>query len=570
MAPKEGLILKALDAKGNQSFDVSNNCLSIYLSPWGWGDTSFTYEIKTFDEATYRNRTVKITLDKPEGIRMTLRGNDAINSDTTEYNLPYNDEYENVLTIRATDTDNLIYKITADGQEVAKQGLEYPIALVDRSDEDNIKYVENIVVTQEFPEDMSCNVKLSFTNGDPGCIKSITYGGEAIEDFAGEDGFNVRPGKKLIITLNKDDYKILSYQKNDEDPYQATYVSTISDVLSSDIKYTINAEKYEIYNAVLIIDNADLLRITKYEYPYPVVEVVNGENPITFKNDGKDHRLQIALNDDNYEIVRMYDHTYDKEIAPSTTSSNSVISLEKDSKIEITTGEVIFDKEMVFYIDDVENLYFGASFKRAGKTIKAASGYNLISFRDKEGLITINADMAMNGKAYRNGEEVSLMYYSSISVENPQADEVYKLFFNPENAIEHTVTFDAAQGVLDGYVVKKDIKADVDVTAPVQAVGKTRFTIAPASRADNDLTVTVGDQAIEAVDGIFTFETEADTTVKVSKSTSGVEDIVYGDNEAVDVYNLQGIRVARQASADRIKALPAGIYVINGNKVAVK
>ena len=42
-----------------------------------------------------------------------------------------------------------------------------------------------------------------------------------------------------------------------------------------------------------------------------------------------------------------------------------------------------------------------------------------------------------------------------------------------------TVTFNAASGLLDGYDVKKDLIADADITAPVEAVGKTRFTISP-------------------------------------------------------------------------------------------
>ena len=80
----------------------------------------------------------------------------------------------------------------------------------------------------------------------------------------------------------------------------------------------------------------------------------------------------------------------------------------------------------------------------------------------------------------------------------------------------------------------------------------------------------VGDSVIEAVDGVYTFETEGDTTVKVSNGTTGIESVISGENTTADVYNLQGIRVARQANADEVNALPAGIYVVNGQKVIVK
>ncbi|MCM1320367.1 MAG: Ig-like domain-containing protein [Muribaculaceae bacterium] len=53
-------------------------------------------------------------------------------------------------------------------------------------------------------------------------------------------------------------------------------------------------------------------------------------------------------------------------------------------------------------------------------------------------------------------------------------------------------------------------------------------------------------------------------------NTNGVESI-YGDdaNAEFDVYSISGIKVADKANKAVVKALPAGIYVINGNKVAV-
>ncbi|MDE5555329.1 MAG: hypothetical protein K2J10_09140, partial [Muribaculaceae bacterium] len=198
------------------------------------------------------------------------------------------------------------------------------------------------------------------------------------------------------------------------------------------------------------------------------------------------------------------------------------------------------------------------------------TGYNVISYRDEDAKISVSASGASEAKIYRNGEIFEPYYVSYFSIEQPGDNEVVKIFYVPENAIEHTVTFDMVEGTLDGYEVKKDILAAVDPTQPVSAVGKTQFTIASVSREGSDLTVTVGEENVEAVDGVYTFETEGDTTVKVSKATSGIENIICGENGTADVYNLQGIRVARQAKAADVNALPAGIYVVNGQKVIVK
>lgn len=48
--------------------------------------------------------------------------------------------------------------------------------------------------------------------------------------------------------------------------------------------------------------------------------------------------------------------------------------------------------------------------------------------------------------------------------------------------------------------------------------------------------------------------------------TSGVEDVTAG-NQAADVYNAAGMVIGRGLDAESVKALPAGLYIINGRKV---
>ena len=55
----------------------------------------------------------------------------------------------------------------------------------------------------------------------------------------------------------------------------------------------------------------------------------------------------------------------------------------------------------------------------------------------------------------------------------------------------------------------------------------------------------------------------------VDPNYSGIEG-VDAESGLFTVYNLQGILVLRDAAADELKALPAGIYIVNGKKVALK
>lgn len=50
---------------------------------------------------------------------------------------------------------------------------------------------------------------------------------------------------------------------------------------------------------------------------------------------------------------------------------------------------------------------------------------------------------------------------------------------------------------------------------------------------------------------------------------SRISDVVKG-NEVVDVYSISGVKVASAVNAQRIAQLPAGIYVVNGQKIMVK
>ena len=49
---------------------------------------------------------------------------------------------------------------------------------------------------------------------------------------------------------------------------------------------------------------------------------------------------------------------------------------------------------------------------------------------------------------------------------------------------------------------------------------------------------------------------------------SGVE-AIGAEADAYTVYTISGIRVLVNASSDEVKALPAGLYIINGKKVYI-
>ncbi len=103
----------------------------------------------------------------------------------------------------------------------------------------------------------------------------------------------------------------------------------------------------------------------------------------------------------------------------------------------------------------------------------------------------------------------------------------------------------------------------------------------------NQLTLTViGDSPVRPADGHYIlrranglfsgmFSDEFTSSVSYEyqyevKGSVGVETIGDGLSDNNTVYTFNGIRVLENASADRVKTLPAGFYIINGRKVAIR
>ncbi|MDE6359240.1 MAG: hypothetical protein K2L29_06545, partial [Duncaniella sp.] len=104
--------------------------------------------------------------------------------------------------------------------------------------------------------------------------------------------------------------------------------------------------------------------------------------------------------------------------------------------------------------------------------------------------------------------------------------------------------------------------------ASIAVLPGTYYTITPVS--EEKVIVTVNDEPLEAEEGVYATTINADTKIVVSvlSAITGVGTDASAANN--DVYNLQGILVKANASADDIKALPAGLYIIGGKKTIVR
>lgn len=93
----------------------------------------------------------------------------------------------------------------------------------------------------------------------------------------------------------------------------------------------------------------------------------------------------------------------------------------------------------------------------------------------------------------------------------------------------------------------------------------------------NSLTFAVPDEATAQIGEMFLYIGERadlgriiELDVNVTKKGSGIEAINADSLINQDVYNLQGILVKAAATAEDLKALPAGLYIVGGKKVVIR
>jgi len=540
----------------------SDNKIEETLSTSSWSSGVIDLKIKVIPLATYRDRSVRVTVDRPESVLLRLKGLGSFTPAETDFDLAYSSENEYTLEVQTKEYGSTIYRVEADGAEVKMEYGSYTIKLVDNSDADAPAYVQNIDIKVDYPADLQYTVTIGFANNNSECVSSVTYDGKEVEGFDAPEGFKVTPGKKLNITVDTDLYDFVSYLRNGE--LQTTYGSTITETILSDISYVITANKYETFTATLVVDNPEAITVSTGSYWSPTyIQLSEGENQVEAVADKSDEYCIRA--NDGYELTKVYDETLGKDYLAQYF--DGYILLSPDSRVIIETAKIVYDDNAVVYIDNATDVTASLSCGKSNMTL--SEGYNNFPFREKDGAINVSASGATQVKAYRNGEEITVNYPRSFPL-NPAANgDVFKIFFNPENAVTHTVTFNDPKGLLTTCDITMDIATKVNPSAPVSAVGKTRFTIAQALQANDELKLVVNGAAIVPLDGVYTFETESDTTVTVD-STSSVDEILSDGDNVADVYTLQGVLIIRNADAAQIKSLPAGIYVIGNRTIAIK
>ncbi|MBD5232942.1 MAG: hypothetical protein HDS65_02055 [Bacteroidales bacterium] len=559
------------DRDGDSPYTMSN-------SDWFYiyGESTFynPYTIVCASEAEYRNKSVTITMDDCSKVTIQRADAKTFNPETNTITIPYNPEKESLLQIKPRNYGEGLYKVLVDGKEATKSSSGFSVNLVDKSG-DEPAYAENIEVLANYPEDLKYKVTIAL-DAPKEIVKYIRVNGTDVDDIAAcltEEGFEVAPMAVVAIGLDDNNYEVTKLTDNGSTKY--VYSQLTIDGIDCDHNIVIEGAKLSVYTVTVNVTGAEGVVA---EYNYDDYTFVEGEN--TIKATKKSNHLEITQAP-GWEITKLTDSEGYDYLEDYNWSWYHEASLYLKEGVTYTIEAIKIERnnQIVVYVDDMDLAsldYVTCGFKNFDVTESLTSGYNVFNFREQDGEFSIYlstySGLYSNLVSYKNAEILPASYDGAKYREDEKVahNDVYKFFFDNDPGT-HTVTFDVDEELLDALEVSQDIITEVDLTAPAVAVGPTLFTLTPSEDCEAEITVKVGDAELEAVEGTYTFETTADTTVEVkAKDNSGVDNVLTAGADTADVYNLQGIRVARNASAADVKALPAGLYIVNGAKVLVK
>lgn len=163
-----------------------------------------------------------------------------------------------------------------------------------------------------------------------------------------------------------------------------------------------------------------------------------------------------------------------------------------------------------------------------------------------------------------------------------QREYAYELVPAPGQTVQQldkvTISFPEAtsaelsEDFMNGWIQLKQsymvISNAAEVTRVEGAVHPT-FTVTFASPA-----TVAGNYSLKIYEGAFLLDTafgspEISANYTVDPTITGIAGI-YAEDGLYTVVNVQGIVVMRNATADRVKALPEGLYIINGKKAFIR
>lgn len=550
--PLEGFAIKS--AKNASDYDYKSSYsknVQLYSSNLPDGTTTITVESYNIEESRTASFSIEIEGDGNASDVKVTRNGEYQGIPVSEFNnIKFNPETELPIKIAHVDYNKTLYKVTVGEDVLAapESGNEYTISTLASG--------TVIKVAPAYP-DVDVNVTFTFTNEGTQNAITLNVDGESVpaEEWQAH-GYTWKLGQKVGIYPNNSDFDNISVTVNGG--------TTTNFIVTEERGYTVNvtATKKPTCKLTVLCDDIDYIYVTK------------DGNKLRFEEGSNEMELTQGAyigfgTDEGWKLTEVIDNTNN-----GNTTISGQFSLNSDMTVAVYLEQR--NKTAVIYVEESDK-WSGNGQVTIGSyptslDINLAKGYNFVNYAESDrpfSLRIYQTDYSATTYYYLNGTKLENIY-SSDELTNMPENSVIKIF--TAEPASHTVNYTIADGV--NAKVAHDYLTEVASPGANHSLQHgTHVVITPVQRTG--LIVKANDAAVSPdAEGRFVVPVTADTSISIANDGHvGVNDILEGENgEAVsfEVYNLQGIRVLSNASADDVRNLPAGIYIVNGKKVAIK
>ncbi|MDE6353970.1 MAG: hypothetical protein K2L56_02750, partial [Prevotella sp.] len=548
---KAGALIQSIvrTSDGGSEYITNMTSCNLYVSSYNEGET---WTVTSGMEADVRTGVCRVTVDDASKVRIQRNGtNSAVTLNDGLNEVRYIPGTETQLMIASSNYGTSLYKVTHNGNTLEAQ---YNTWYVNLTGDDEVEILAN------FPD---INVPVHFVYADDeskGFITGVTVDATQVDNYNDED-FSVKAGTSITISGNTTDYALdeLTINGAPVTYFYGSYTTNITEETTISVK----AHKYGTISATLNIDDPANMNVYRgYSYNGELISgLVSGQNTIEVSETNT--TISIVPQSGCY-ITSVTDNEGQSYYADYNGSYT--VTLKDGMTVNIVSGAISRDSKAIVYIDNRSAAAQYFSFTRNDHSeVDLKSGYNTVEFYSGDNPMGLSWYGAPYANVFLNGETVAPMYEGStsyqISVENGDVLKIY-LASNPKT---YGVTFSMDDKINAGEIsVKRDIMTTVaDWAGGFSVLQGTQIDIA----AEN-VSVTVNNETVVPVDGIFTFVVSDNTNVSIAIPTA-INDTKAADNNGRHyVYNMQGMKILD--NADAINSLPAGVYIINGKKVVVR
>ncbi len=552
-------VKNATGAAQSPEYIYSDKCsfsLGSYTDGWTYTVTSFSYaELRTASCKVYVDDASKVSLTRYNGSPITLE--DGVN--TVAFIPSTESKAESPFGLRGEST---LYAVKINGvEQTASWGSSYDL---------DVANGDSVTILANFPD---VDVPVQFVAGDAksaGFITAVEVDDAPVTNWA-DDDFTVKLGSTVTFDYNTADYSKDSIFVDGEkiSNYGSYYSFVVTTTTTHTVKYY--AHKYATYNITINID--DPSHITLYKgysyYNQEITGLVSGENTVSLAETITGISFKAASGCWVKSFTDALDNDY------TETSSYSLVPTTENDTFYITTGAANRYATAVFYIDSVSKATHGGGITFPDRTSPlvfqkdyygspvAEDGYNTFAFDpeyDSTLLVT-----------FYGAEQVYLYVNDSLVQPDYEGGTNFTLSLDDEDVVKAFLaaapdTFSVTFKETEEY---KFIDITEDIVSRLAALPTNPFEGEALTGTLVTFSVTEGgvvyknDEKIEPdKDGIYSATVTADVVFEIKATETAIENTKTVLNR--NVYTVEGILLLQDATDAQIKALPAGLYIING------